>query len=138
MGRRRLSRILLDTHAWAWSLMGSDRLSPRAIAEIKAAEVVCISSISLYEIGQKIRLGKWPEMADHFTNLIHIVEQQGGRLLSVSPEVTSLASVIAWEHRDPFDRLIGTTAILEGLVLISADAVFDQLSNTMHWPGRVW
>jgi PIN domain nuclease of toxin-antitoxin system len=118
--------------------MGSDRLSLKAIEEIKAAEVVCISAISLYEIGQKVRLGKWPEMVDHFPNLIQIAEQQGGRLLPLSPDVTSLASVIDWEHRDPFDRLIGTTAILEGLVLISADPVFDQLSNTGHWPGRVW
>ena len=31
LGRRGLKAVLMDTHAWAWSLMGSDRLSGRAM-----------------------------------------------------------------------------------------------------------
>jgi PIN domain nuclease of toxin-antitoxin system len=138
VGRRGLSRVLLDTHTWAWSLISKDRLSPGAVGEIQSAEAVCISAISPYEIGQKVRLGKWPEMADHFVDLLDIAEKQGALLLPVSPQVTSLASVIDWDHRDPFDRLIGTTALVEGLVLISADTVFDQLSPMPQWPGRIW
>ncbi len=28
-------------------------------------------------------------------------------------------------HKDPFDRLIAATALVEGLTLVSADAAFD-------------
>jgi PIN domain nuclease of toxin-antitoxin system len=28
-------------------------------------------------------------------------------------------------HKDPFDRLLATTAMIAGLTLVSADAVFD-------------
>ncbi len=40
--------VLLDTHAWAWSL---------------AADTVMVSPISFFEIAQKVRLGQWPQMA---------------------------------------------------------------------------
>lgn len=77
MGRRRLSHLLLDTHAWAWSFTGDSRLSAKAVEAIEAAESVALSSISLYEIGQKVRLGKWPEMEPHLFELADIAVDQG-------------------------------------------------------------
>lgn len=138
MGRRRLSRILLDTHAWAWTLTADHRLSAPARASIEAADDVSISAISLYEIGQKVRLGKWPEMAPHLTELIEAVERQGGRLLPISPAASLMAATMDWAHRDPFDRIVAATALTEGLALISADGVFDEIASLQNWPGRVW
>jgi PIN domain nuclease of toxin-antitoxin system len=62
---------------------GDARLSAPAIAAIEQAETVSISAISLFEIGQKVRLGKWPEMAP-FLRLISLAQEQGGRLMEVS------------------------------------------------------
>jgi len=59
-------------------------------------------------------------------------------LLELSPEASLLASTLEWPHRDPFDRIIGATAITAGLTLISADTVFDGLTNQPKWPGRIW
>ena len=52
----------------------------------------------------------------------------------VTPEIAHLAGVLDWTHRDPFDRLIAATALVNGWVLISADTAFDSL------PGlrRLW
>jgi PIN domain nuclease of toxin-antitoxin system len=36
-------------------------------------------------------------------------------------------------HKDPFDRLIAATALVEGLTLVSADAVFDAYGLTRLW-----
>ncbi len=34
-------------------------------------------------------------------------------------------TTLPFHHRDPFDRLIAATALVEGLTLVSADTVFD-------------
>lgn len=133
-----MKSVLLDTHAWAWSLTGDVRLSAAAVAAMEQAETVFISAISLFEIGQKIRLGKWPQMQPLLSELMALVTEQGGQLVALSPHASLLAATLAWEHRDPFDRLIGATAITRGLQLISADAAFDALATVPKWPGRVW
>lgn len=138
MGRRGLSHLLLDTHAWAWTLGADGRLSAKAIAAIEAAETVSISAISLYEIGQKVRLGKWPEMKPHLASLIEVAEEQGARLLPVTPATSLVAASMEWAHRDPFDRIIGATALVGGFSLVSADAVFDDFDIEHDWPGRIW
>jgi PIN domain nuclease of toxin-antitoxin system len=133
-----MKHILLDTQAWAWSLTADARLSPAAIAAMEKAETVTISAISLLEIGQKVRLGKWPEMAPFLDRLIALAEEQGGRLAEVSPEASLLAATMAWDHRDPFDRIIAATAITKGLMLVSADAAFNALAGMAKWPGLIW
>lgn len=133
-----MKHILLDTHAWAWSMTADARLSATAIAAMEQAETVSISAISLFEIGQKVRLGKWPEMAPFLNRLIPLAEEQGGRLIEVSPEASLLASTMEWDHRDPFDRIIAATAITRGLALVSTDAAFSALTEMPRWPGLVW
>ena len=36
-------------------------------------------------------------------------------------------------HKDPFDRLIAATALVEGLTLVSADTAFDAYGVTRLW-----
>jgi PIN domain nuclease of toxin-antitoxin system len=130
--------VLLDTHAWAWSLSGDARLSGAALATLAQAEAVFVSAISLFEIGQKVRLGKWPQMQPFLHQLPALADQQGARLVAVSPEASLLAATLNWPHRDPFDRFIAATAITRGLALLSADPVFDTLAHLPQWSGRVW
>jgi len=119
--------VLLDTHAWAWSLTGDGRLSAKAIAAITRAETVLISPISFFEIGQKVRLGKWPEMEPFVSRLAELLEEQGGAVAGLDPIVCVTAGTMSWAHRDPFDRLLAATAAHYNLPIISADTVFDGL-----------
>ena len=135
MGRRSVSAVLLDTHAWIWSLMDSTRLGPAAKAAILDADAVHISPISVYEVVRKAGLGKWPGIVPHIDALL--TEKQ-----TLSAPFTRLiaarAGVLDRTHRDPFDRLIAATAIESGWTLISKDAEFDALDGTRGWRGRVW
>lgn len=133
-----MKHVLLDTHAWAWSLTADARLSAAATVAMEQAETVSISAISLFEIGQKVRLGKWPEMEPFLPQLIGLAHEQGGRILETSAEASLLAATLEWAHRDPFDRFIAATAITRGLILISADPAFDGLATEPSWPGRLW
>ncbi len=68
-----MTAVLLDTHAWAWSLEGNVRLSARALAAMNGADTVLVSPIRFFEIAQKVRLRRWAEM-------VPFVDQASGLL----------------------------------------------------------
>jgi len=77
-------------------------------------------------------------MQPFLSRLIVLADEQGGWLVDVSAEASLLAATLEWAHRDPFDRIIGATAITRGLTLISADTAIDALAAEPKWPGRAW
>ncbi|MBW9055470.1 type II toxin-antitoxin system VapC family toxin [Rhizobium mesosinicum] len=133
-----MNTLLLDTHAWAWSLTGDDRLSAKAVALIEKAETVLVSPISLFEIGEKVRLGKWSEMEPFIERLADLLQEQGGITAALTPDICLSAAMMDWQHRDPFDRLLAATAMQNGIPIISADVVFDELRGNELWIARFW
>ncbi len=133
-----MKSLLLDTHAWAWSLSNDGRLSPAVRKAMAAAEAIYVSPISIFEIGQKVRIGKWPEMQPFAAKLPDLIGEQGALVASLVPDVALLAAVMDWSHRDPFDRFLAATAFHLGIALVSADTVFDELAGAKGWSGRVW
>jgi len=129
-----VKHVLLDTHTWVWSFASKAKLSATAHAAIAAADGVFVSPISFFEIGQKVRIGKWPQMEPLVTDLPDILSEQGGLAAALSPEICLHASLRDWSHRDPFDRFLASTAELLNMTLISKDAVFDMLPGLQ----RVW
>ena len=125
---------LLDTHIWAWMLTVDPVLSPKARAAIDEAPALFLSPASLYEIAQKVRLGKWPLMARFATNLPDYAAEAGLTVVPLTAEVAVLAGSLDWPHRNPFDRLLAATALVNGWQLLSADPVFDSLTGLR----RVW
>lgn len=126
--------ILLDTHVWAWSMSNSARLSRPAHLAIAEAELRAVSPVSVFEIAQKVRLGKWQEMEALVPTLVAAVAEQSAFWADVTPDIAHLAGMLDWPHRDPFDRLIAATALVNGWVLVSADTSFDTLTGLR----RIW
>ncbi|MRX52029.1 PIN domain-containing protein [Paracoccus sp. S-4012] len=133
-----MSRVLLDTHSFIWSLVMSSELSATARGMIEAADAVYVAPISFYEITQKHRIGRWPELGPVVDQLLPLWREQGTELAPYTAEIAFLAGAMPWSHRDPFDRMIAATAITLGCPLISKDVAFDQLDSFSGWPGRVW
>lgn len=119
--------LLLDTHAWVWALLDSPSLSGAAREALRAAAAVYVSPISVFEIGQKARLGKWPEMAPHLDRLPGLITARGARQARFDAEVALAAATLEWTHRDPFDRLLAATALVDGLTLVTKDPAFSTL-----------
>ena len=132
MGGTRLTTLLLDTHVWAWSLTDDRRISERARREMVEAQTILVSAVSFFEIAQKARLGKWPEMTAHVERLPALLASQRGVAASLEPEDCLLAGTLDWPHRDPFDRFLAASALRRRLPIVSADPVFDALLS------RVW
>lgn len=129
-----MTGVLLDTHAWAWTIFSKENLSSAAVAAITDADAVYVSPISFFEIGQKVRIGKWPEMEEFIPSLTEILHEQGGLTAPLTPEICVHASTREWDHRDPFDRILASTAQLAGLNLVSKDSVFAEISSI----NRIW
>ena len=96
---------------------------------LPAADAIFISTVSLYEIAQKVRLGKWPEMLPHVGLLEGLLAERGVTPVALTVEIGVQAGLLDWPHRDPFDRMIAATALVLGLVLVSADTAFDGLPD---------
>ena len=133
-----MTDVLLDTHVLAWSLRDSGRISASARDLISRAGTIWVSAISLYEIGQKVRLGKWPAMASYVRSLHVLAQDHGARWRAVDDAIALRSALLDWTHRDPFDRMIAATAIELDVRLITADVQFDELSSYPGWRGRIW
>ncbi len=127
-----MNAVLLDTHTWAWSLGTGARLSSVAKRTLEGAGTLMVSPLSLFEIGQKVRLGKWPEMEPHVDRLETILEEQSVLVATLTPGIALKAAQLDWPHRDPFDRMLAATALVNALPIVSADPVFDGVVT------RIW
>nr|WP_237352964.1 MULTISPECIES: type II toxin-antitoxin system VapC family toxin [unclassified Rhizobium] len=119
-------------------MTGDKRLSAKAIALIEKAETILVSPISLFEIGQKVRVGKWPEMQPFVGRLPDLLQEQGAIAAALTPDVCLAAAMMDWAHRDPFDRFLAATAMENGIPIISADTIFDELAGNQLWIARFW
>ena len=128
-----MTAYLLDTNAFAMALTDDPRLPAAARARMERAARLAVSAISFYEIGQKVRLGRWSEMAPHLGGLEARARADGYDLLPLSAAAALEAAQLDWVHRDPFDRVIAATARKEGLPLLSSDAAFDVIGLARFW-----
>ena len=127
-------RVLLDTHAFLWWLDGDRRLASRArklIAD-RTTEVL-LSAASVWEIATKFRLGKLPGAADVAADVPACMASQDFRALDITVLHAQRAGSLPGPHRDPFDRMLIAQSQMEGLPLVSCEAVFDAYGVRRIW-----
>ena len=134
-----MSALLLDTNAFAMVLTDDPRLTDTARGAILGASRVALSVISLYEIGQKVRLGKWPEMDAFAPGLAVQAQNDGIDLLPLSPAAALQAALLDWDHRDPFDRILITVAASIDASLITKDRkITAYAADNPAAPRVIW
>lgn len=126
-------RVLLDTHALVWWLLGDLQLSGAARRAIETASVVYVSAASAWELSTKARLGKWPEAQRLADDLSAWVYRQGMTELAVTVDHGARAGSLPGAHRDPFDRMLAAQCQAEALAIVSVDSVFDAFGVRRVW-----
>ena len=121
-----MHRVLCDTCALIWLATGDARLSRMARAMIRDAELLCYSSISIWEIARKVKAGELeiPVSPTLFAGML--VKQYGMKELSLDNAVMLRSSALPEIHKDPADRFIIATALLNDCVVVTGDHRFPE------------
>jgi PIN domain nuclease of toxin-antitoxin system len=127
-------KILLDTHAFLWFVLGDSRLSPQARLVVEdASNEVLISPASYWEIAIKISIGKYRLHDSYETFWRKGMDDNSFDVLPIELSHTTRLLSMPHTHRDPFDRLLVAQAIVEGIPLISSDPIFDSYGINRIW-----
>jgi PIN domain nuclease of toxin-antitoxin system len=127
-------RLLLDTHTLLWFQADDPQLSPNAKAAIEdPANERWLSPVSLLEIALKNRLGKLPLPAPFGTLYPSTLVADDIHLLPIEPRHIEPLTTLPFHHKDPFDRLIAATALVETMRLVSDDVILDAYGVNRLW-----
>ena len=127
-------RLLLDTHAVVWWFSGNPRLSENASRVIAdPSNQIFVSAVTAWEIATKFRLGKMPSVAGLARDFRNRVADQEFVELPITVRHSLHAGSLPGPHKDPFDRMLIAQAIVEDLVLVSNETLFDRYGIHRLW-----
>jgi len=123
---------LLDTHCLIWFQENNNRIPNQIMNEIQNGNnVVLFSQISLFEISIKQKVGKLPNFNADVEEIYEQAIKDNFTYLSIQNEhIFKYNNIPLLEnHRDPFDRLLLATALVEDATILSADEKLHQYQN---------
>lgn len=116
-------RVLLDTHILLWALTDDQKLSYTARALINNATQVHVSAATFWEMAIKVGLGK---LSVDLEGIREFCTDSGFIELPIEAEHAIAVKDLAPHHRDPFDRLIVATTVMEPMQLLTADPIMTR------------
>jgi PIN domain nuclease of toxin-antitoxin system len=121
-------KFLLDTHVFLWSFASTIELSKKVIKALKDPEnEIFISSVTLWEIAIKTRIGKLAIEGTTIDQLPAIIARLRYSQISLCPEdALGYVNLAEATHKDPFDRMLIWQSINRNLTMISKDAEFPK------------
>ena len=125
--------LLLDTRVFLWW----DRQDKALNADTRAliadpANQVFVSAASIWEIAIKRRLKK----LDFRGSAVAAIGANGFLELPILPIDAEAAGTLAWQHNDPFDRMLVAQARRLTFTLATADAAIRSYPNIAQmWAG---
>lgn len=128
--------LLLDTHAWIWSVEGSTRRVGRRARQLlsraESQDAIRISPVAMFEVtilhvAGRVHLARPPEQW-----ILEALGQRGVGVAELTPSIAiDAGSIPRTALADPVDRLLVATARHLGATFLTGDApVLDYASRT--------
>ncbi len=92
-----------------------------------------VSPITLLEIALKNRIGKLPLPSPFGTLFPDVLVAEDIHLLPIEPRHIEPLTTMPFHHKDPFERLLAATSLVEQMRLVSADVILDAYGVTRLW-----
>jgi len=126
-------KYLLDTHTALWLFEGNEKLPQRTRDIIYDADIdIYVSVISAWEVAIKVSLGKL-DFSGGVTTFLSAIESNNINLIGIHDSYVKLVETLPLIHRDPFDRLIISTAISENMTIITIDENIHKYDISSLW-----
>ena len=124
-------KYLLDTHVVLWVIGSTNLLSKKVIDIIENPEnQIFVSSISLWEISLKYKLGKLKLTGFKPSQIPKLLSDSSIELIDMNSEEAATYSELKDEHhKDPFDRMLIWQAIKRKLILITKDTEIKKYKD---------
>lgn len=125
--------LLLDTHAFVWFMDGDSSLPRSSRLAIENIQNNCFISIaSIWEIAIKYSLGNL-KLSGEFGQIKDFLESNEIQLLPIGFDHLQKLLSLAYHHRDPFDRVIISQALVENFAIITKDKNFPRYTSNILW-----
>lgn len=124
-------KFLLDTHLLLWAAREPRKLSDQAVALLSDPENELIfSAVSVWEAAIKSSLGKKDFRTDPRLLRRRLLDNGYTELPLTSSHAVTIDQLPPI-HKDLFDRILVAQAIVEGIILLTADSTVAQ------YPGPI-
>ena len=125
-------KLLLDTCTLIWLLTGEQPIPARVRAALETGEVY-VSSVSAWEIAIKFASGLL-RLAEPPDRLVPAARSRYG-FASLPVDEESALHVVKLPplHKDPFDRMLVSQAIVHGLTIATPDPRISQYPARTIW-----
>jgi PIN domain nuclease of toxin-antitoxin system len=126
-------RYLIDTQILLWIFSEPAKLPSDVAQTIKRPKnELLVSTVSFWEIAIKSSLGKLT-LPFPIDDLASETASNDISLLHIKVNHTLKVADLPHHHKDPFDRLIISQAIVESLPIISSDDKFSDYEINRVW-----
>jgi PIN domain nuclease of toxin-antitoxin system len=126
--------LLLDTCTFLWALSGVPALPVRVADLVRDPDnQVFLSAASVWEIAVKYAAGRLtlPERPERYVPTMRA--ERGFAALAIDEESALHASRLPTLHRDPFDRILVSQAIVHGMTILTPDPIVTQYPARTFW-----
>lgn len=127
-----MMKLLIDTHLLLWATAQSPRLPRAAFRLISDADNDLLFSVaSVWEYA--VKYAKGPErfeLPPH--QLREVLLENGYRELEISGKHVLAVSSLPRLHGDPFDRILIAQAMVEGITLVTTDAIVARYEGPIR------
>jgi len=123
---------LLDTHAFIWTVLETNKLSKNVHGLItNTNNEIYVSAVSFWEISLKTSIKKFSFDNIDIKNFPKYARNMDFNILDIQENetITFHELPLKEKHKDPFDRMLIWQAISKNMIMISRDELFEQYSK---------
>lgn len=127
-------KILLDTQCWLWWIATPEKLSRnvrRRIADKR--NTIYLSAASSWEIAIKYSMGKLPLPEPPWQFVPKRLARDAITALPIEIMHALHVADLPQHHKDPFDRLLISQSIQEGIPIMTVDEQFEPYEAQIIW-----